>query len=424
MAKLEPTDAQIRRRLRSFEELDAAICACDEEGANRGKLISDIYFLPDLSRLELLDPFSSEYRNEIGAIFSSVRGDTYHVGFESNTMDSDILEPGPYNSRHPHLIGDHIGGIATIVKNIEILPPARIMDIGAGWGNTSLLLARCGFDVDAIDINDRFIEVMAHWADRVHVSERMTPIKLEFDQIKSLDHEYDGVLFFESFHHCLNHFELLVVLFEKLKHNGLIVFAGEPIYDWWKLPWALRHEEGLATYCIRRFGWLELGFSENYFIELLERAGFYAERRTYVDYPVANGYLARKATDYIPLSKLLIRSPYADGWNEPDTGGRFTKGSGGGSLPMALFSKMKRMVVKLWNHGPKTIRISLFADSVKLVADDIPASSYHELTAEVLHKAKDFRIESASWSPFDLGLSSDNRMLGVYVVAICKADTE
>jgi len=48
-----------------------------------------------------------------------------------------------------------------------------------------------------------------------------------------------------------------------VKDDGCIVFAGEPITSaWWK-DWGMRLDP-LSVYCMRKYGWFETGWSEDY----------------------------------------------------------------------------------------------------------------------------------------------------------------
>src|SRR5690606_32555575 len=91
----------------------------------------------------------------------------------------------------------------------------------------------------------------------------------------------DAVLFFESLHHCLPHAALLARAKEWLKPGGKLVLAAEPILPAetpiLPYPWGPRLD-GEALRAIRRFGWMELGFTEAYLFALLERLGWTWER--------------------------------------------------------------------------------------------------------------------------------------------------
>ena len=206
-------------------------------------------------------------------------------------------------------------------------------------------MARCDFTVDAVDVNAGYVNLLSYWAERMHVEHRINAIKSEFDKLDAVPEPYDVILLFESFHHSIFHADLIAEVSSKLLPDGVIIFAGEPIYDHFPVPWGLRHVEGLATYCIRKFGWMELGLNRSYFLELLERNGLFATYKAYVDYPVANHYRAARIAAGIPILDLCIRKPYESAWNSPSGDIRWTKGSAG--LPLALFKGASEITLEL-----------------------------------------------------------------------------
>jgi hypothetical protein len=88
---------------------------------------------------------------------------------------------------------------------------------------------------------------------------------------------FDAAVFFESFHHCDDHHAMLARLQRVVAPSGVVAFAAEPIGNL-PYPWGLRLD-GLSLWCVRQYGWLELGFTERYFAEALGRHGWRAERR-------------------------------------------------------------------------------------------------------------------------------------------------
>ena len=382
--------------LQTLEELDRSIAAADRPGADRAKLISSIMYFPDTSQLQTQDPFSTSYSDEVQRIYQHLWGGRYDVADESNIHKFDLKEPGAYSSRHPHLICSHLGSIVTLIRDIGKAPPARVLDLGFGAGDTSLLLARCGFDVDAIDVNETFVESLGYWAERMHVEHRISIANMGFDALGALDRRYDAIVFFEAFHHSLNHAAVMRTLAAKLKDDGVILFAGEPVYDHFPLPWGLRHQEGLATYCIRKLGWMELGFNTAYFLELLERAGLAATHRAYVDYPVANHYRAQKVRDSLPILDLCIHKPYADGWQPPDPEMRWTKGRAG--LPIALLNGARDVRVTLQNCAPHPMKVALAADEAVLARAELASGETRVLHATLPAEATSFWIDAPSWS--------------------------
>ena len=52
-------------------------------------------------------------------------------------------------------------------------------------------------------------------------------------------HRFDAIVFYECFHHCIDHPQLLLILRERLTAGGVIIFAGETINEILPYAWAL-----------------------------------------------------------------------------------------------------------------------------------------------------------------------------------------
>lgn len=74
---------------------------------------------------------------------------------------------------------------------------------------------------------------------------------------------YVAAVFFECFHHCDDHRRLLRALHRAVQPGGCVVFAAEPIAPDYPVPWGVRMD-GEALWAIHNFGWLELGFRDDY----------------------------------------------------------------------------------------------------------------------------------------------------------------
>jgi len=182
--------------------------------------------------------------------------------------------------------------VGHVIRTLDLPPNSRILEFGPGWGNTTIALAQMGHRVTAIDISQQFIDLIQARAERIHTS--VQTMVGDFSSIQELDEEYDAVLFFESFHHCTDHFDLLTRLRRIVADQGRVLFAAEPIEEGYYLPWGPRLD-GESLWAIRRNGWFELGFRKSYFLEALRRTGWSA---TEADLPsLASGkiLIARRA---------------------------------------------------------------------------------------------------------------------------------
>jgi hypothetical protein len=106
------------------------------------------------------------------------------------------------------------------------------------------------------------------------------------------DEPFDAAIFFESFHHCSDHLQMLRNLVHIVKEQGIVAFGSEPIVAL-PYPWGLRLD-GMSAWSIRKLGWLENGFTPRYFLNALDRTGWKAESTYSLDVPGCSVIVARR----------------------------------------------------------------------------------------------------------------------------------
>ena len=84
---------------------------------------------------------------------------------------------------------------------------SRVLELGPGWGNTTLALAQMGHHVTAIDIDPGFCELVGTSMPVGPASRSMSAKATS--RRDTLESTFDAVLFFESFHHSSDHLGLL-----------------------------------------------------------------------------------------------------------------------------------------------------------------------------------------------------------------------
>jgi SAM-dependent methyltransferase len=220
------------------------------------------------------DPCSPEYSAAVMETWHALTGRSDYRALDDETFaldDQDYLaRPWPFCSSDPVVVGNYLGAVAAIIGRIGAKPPARIVEFGAGWGHLSLDLAATGFRVSAVDLNPPSVALLRRRAELLGVDVDVVEASfLEFEP----DGEVDVFIFFESFHHCEEPFELLDRCTRQLRAGGRILFAADAIYDDFHSPWGVRLD-GSATFMAAQHGWLELGFSRPFFEDQLRRRGF------------------------------------------------------------------------------------------------------------------------------------------------------
>ena len=114
-----------------------------------------------------------------------------------------------------------------------------------------------GCQTTAVDINPRFVELVARRAERMQLN--IEAVRSSFDKFESTK-QFDVVFFYECLHHATRPWQLLRRCASWLSANGKIVISGEPINEIWWRHWGLRLD-ALSVYCISKFGWFESGWS-------------------------------------------------------------------------------------------------------------------------------------------------------------------
>jgi 2-polyprenyl-3-methyl-5-hydroxy-6-metoxy-1,4-benzoquinol methylase len=226
------------------------------------------------------DPFSEEYRQFQLGIYERIAQKPYAlVNEESNFDFEEMLRwPFPYTGRSAQLTGEYLISYGFFIKMMNLPTGAKILEMGSGFGPLTLHLASLGYQVTCLDISQTLLDYVQR-----RTAQLPTPVRTICGDMTTaaIDDTFDAVVFYESFHHCLEHQRLLGRLPALLKPNGLLAFAAEPIVGddnpIVPYPWGLR-SDGLSLWCIRRYGWLELGFRESYFKSLLAQAGWQVRR--------------------------------------------------------------------------------------------------------------------------------------------------
>ncbi len=245
------------------------------------------------------DPFSSAYRQAQFDLYERLHGKPYATSHEHSPMDikAAAKQPFPYMHGSASTVGDQFMGIGYLIKTMGLPRGAQVLEFGPGWGNTTLAMAKMGYGVTAIDIEQNFVDLIRLRANMEQIP-NLAVRQGDFSLIETIGAQFDAVLFFECFHHCSDHLRLMAAFDKVVKPGGIVCFAAEPIVDDFPLPWGLR-VDGQSLWAIRRNGWLELGFNTRYFEEAMKREGWWVERHVGSDCLLSNVFIARRMSDVV-----------------------------------------------------------------------------------------------------------------------------
>lgn len=265
--------------VRTIAELDAKLAECDAAGRDcedRKRALLGGFRLEAPQNLPA-DPFSPAYRAAQLALYETIAGRPYSLEHEAAEFDVDAFaqRPFPFYTGSSAVAGEYFMAIGSVLRAMALPPGSRVLEFGAGWAWTSLLLAQLGHQVTVVDIAPSFCELIARRAAREGVE--IEVVNDSFFCVEQMRREFDAVLFYSCFHHCDDHMRLLRALKRVTAADGRIFFGAEPIEPDLPYPWGVRLD-GRALWDVRKNGWLELGFRDDYFVGALTRAGWFPRR--------------------------------------------------------------------------------------------------------------------------------------------------
>jgi 2-polyprenyl-3-methyl-5-hydroxy-6-metoxy-1,4-benzoquinol methylase len=279
-----------------FKKIDEFLQRC--ESAPNDQALRKVFSLfqaeYDLSIQD--DPFSETYRAKQLDIYKQLAGKSYSVKNEVTAFDvaAASIAPFPYVHGSSDLVGNQLMSIGYLIKTMGLPKNAKVLEFGPGWGNTTIALAKMGFDVTAVDIEKNFCNLISERARLEGL--KINVVESDFSHINSIQEQFDAVLFFECFHHCSNHLGLMAAFDRVVKPGGLVCFGAEPILPDFPVPWGLRMD-GESVWAIRRNGWLELGFNEEYFEEAMCRHGWALNTYKSSDVPGMSSIIAKRISE-------------------------------------------------------------------------------------------------------------------------------
>ncbi len=411
-----------------LEQLDDVLRRADEL-ADRGTFTERLAYL-DGYRLEYDhgtlpdDPFSAEYQRAQLDIYRAIAGVSAYEARINEVMSVDVdrrlRQPAPFDSGSTAAAGEHLIAYGFLFRLLNLSPGDRLLEYGAGQGNLTLLLATVGVDVTAIDISPGYIELIRRRAERDDVS--LTAVVGEFGDPPPDREPVDVILFFEAFHHSLDHVRLIRSLRKLLAPGGRVFFAGEPILETpaqpWAGPWGVRID-GVSLMAIREYQCCELGFSTSYFVRMLMRNGFLVTFHPCVETYIGNTWIARVNDGVIAPNQLALPPDEEQSWGPGHSDPSQTHRFAGPMTRLTLDDDARWRCVKvtLRNYLPVELsaKVSIGSSRGEVVLD-----STEEVVLELALPAspRTLMIESATAIPTELGVSDDRQPLGLAVVEI------
>jgi 2-polyprenyl-3-methyl-5-hydroxy-6-metoxy-1,4-benzoquinol methylase len=386
-------------------EIDAVSQIAASGDAGWATQLGCFSFAPNVDHLQAMDPRSQAYFEEQYLLYEQIRGGVYE---SSNELHGSEPFPGiyPYFTRNLQEIGTHLIRIANVVGSLPLNAGDTVLELGSGWGNLSLTLAKSGLNVTTLDIEPRFKRIIDERAAAAGVQIRSRCA--DFSTVVDDPDTYDCVLFFEAFHHARNHLELFRITQERVAPDGVMVWASEPIWEHLTLPWSLRLDS-LALYCIRRFGWFETGFTESYFLDMLLRSGWTCTKSELTGIDASTVFIARRAKGKYKIGEILLPPQQARTWHRPEGTHRWTTAESVIRLPE--LNGTIDIDVHDHSNSQRRVRLTVGRNTREFTLEPGRAT---RLTIQCDSQDSLLKINSDTWRPSDHG-SDDPRILGVAV---------
>lgn len=266
-----------------------------------------------IAALSGLDPLSADYLEAVKEIHREIIGKSHVMSDEGLPVLNPDYErdwPYPWGTKSPGTVARFLIAYGFLIKTAALPAHARILEVGCGLGSLTWNLARMGYRVDALDPNEDQCRIVRAATRDFPVPPQVLAMSLDrWLDIKEAPYKYDAVIFFESFHHILDHRACLHAILERhLEADGCIFLAAEPVVaasgGRLPYPWGPRLD-GESMRAMRRWGWLELGFTEDYL------------RRLFADLGLS--FDSQQCEEALPWSKVIVgRSSTGNPANEAD----------------------------------------------------------------------------------------------------------
>jgi 2-polyprenyl-3-methyl-5-hydroxy-6-metoxy-1,4-benzoquinol methylase len=410
----------------TVDEIDRINGLHDRE-VDRVAALCEVYVRPPeriILSASKVDPFEPKYINIMRDWLNEITGKSYEASVSERSdyleeqVTSDTVRFGLYRYDDSRFVGELLQSYGGVLKALNVRSGQSVLEYGPGEGQISLNLAQMGCRVVVTDIERRYLSLIERQAAQLH-----TTVKTIYGQFGDAEPgtTYDRILFFEAFHHALNHHELLPKLKAQLSPGGFLVFAGEPImgvdhYFRPVLPYAWGPRlDGLSMRAMRTYGWCELGFTREYFVELLMRNGFLLEYRPDGATERASAYLAKRADKTVNLGSaiMLESADHPNCWHNGEGEIRWSR-TERAAIPLDCSSGWRTVTLGLRNYMPlrRQIIVTSGDASENLVME---AGQHAQVTLPVSSVGR-LEVSCPTLRPCDvIAESTDDRDLGIAV---------
>lgn len=187
---------------------------------------------------------------------------------QKETLDSYMVLDQFYNGYFCTALGEEFARAMQIINNG---PPIRILDVGAGRGETSLYLANHGHQVYPVEPSYEFCQVIEY------ISERFgKDLVIYNSSIEHLDisEQFDAVIFNVSLHHCDDPVRALKNVHGLLRPEGRLFLISEPMLPFFKTHASVLEDLIAAPDELGHYGGNEHSYHCAEYVFMMKQAGF------------------------------------------------------------------------------------------------------------------------------------------------------
>jgi 2-polyprenyl-3-methyl-5-hydroxy-6-metoxy-1,4-benzoquinol methylase len=364
---------------------------------------------------ESTDPFCESYRAEVLRLYERLTNNSYNP---VNELTSTKQSASAFEIGYPWVSGNLEVCAQELSKTVQALQAfhqlgltgKKFIEFGAGWGNLAIPLAKAGQSISVVDIDEGFLQRIGRAAARENITIDLYGGDF-VDAANTLKQKYDAVIFQSSFHHCLD-FDILLKTIHRniLADSGYIFFLSEPIYRNFPFPWGLRFD-GESLWAILCNQWLELGFEQAFFFNLMLRNGFMVSKIDSIPAFVGDAWVAAHGQAGLPFERWWLPEEYDDTFALRDGSAGFGRFCLERSiLPGLRGGERRTYKLEFCNYAPKELEISISSgqDRVKFVLPGGQENSF-----EVDADCDQLVIESETYVPNEEWGNGDMRRVGV-----------
>jgi hypothetical protein len=203
---------------------------------------------------------------------------------------------------------------------------------------------------------------------------------------------------------------------EHLASDGSVLLAGEPIVKQEDLAvpyaWGLRlHSEVVAVIRLRR--WFELGFTEDFLVNLFVNAGFAATPMECAESIYGGGYVFRHRDTVVPLGKCWFPVREGATWYGAEGHGRWSKEES--RISLDITPSFNRLIIEATNYHPVE-QLVLFSYGLSNERVAFSPGETKSVSLSARARAPLLRIKSEARAVANsLKTSIDPRSLGIFV---------